>query len=74
MSLFAYTTNILMSLMMISMVFVMVIMSKSSAERIIEVLDEKSDLTNGENPIYEVKDGSINLKMLILVQQKIRTI
>ena len=59
MSLFAYTTNILMSLMMISMVFVMVIMSKSSAERIVEVLDEKSDLTNGENPIYEVKDGSI---------------
>ena len=59
MSLFAYTTNILMSLMMISMVFVMVIMSKSSAERIVEVLDEKSDLTNGENPIYEVKDGAI---------------
>ena len=59
MSLFAYTTNILMSLMIISMIFVMVIMSKSSAERIIEVLDEKSDLTNGENPIYEVKDGSI---------------
>ncbi|GAA0076783.1 ABC transporter ATP-binding protein [Clostridium sp. CTA-5] len=59
MSLFAYTTNILISLMIISMVFVMVIMSKSSAERIIEVLDEKSDLTNVENPVYEVKDGSI---------------
>ena len=59
MSLFAYTMNILMSLMMMSMVFVMAIMSKSSAERIVEVLDEKSDLTNGENPIYEVKDGSI---------------
>lgn len=59
MSLFAYTTNILMSLMMISMVFVMVIMSKSSAERIVEALDEKSDLTNGKNPIYEVKDGAI---------------
>lgn len=62
MSLFAYTTNILMSLMMISMVFVMVIMSKSSAERIVEVLDEKSDLTNGVNPVYEVKDGSISFK------------
>ena len=62
MSLFTYTTNILMSLMIISMVFVMVIMSKSSAERIVEVLDEKSDLTNCENPIYEVKDGSITFK------------
>ena len=59
MSLFTYTMNILMSLMMISMVFVMVIMSKSSAERIIQVLDEKSDLVNGENPVNEVKDGSI---------------
>ncbi|MBW6411358.1 ABC transporter ATP-binding protein [Clostridium weizhouense] len=62
MSLFAYTTNILISLMIISMVFVMVIMSKSSAERIIEVLDEKSDLTNVENPVYEVKDGSITFE------------
>lgn len=59
MSLFAYTTNILMSLMMISMVFVMVIMSKASAERIVEVLEEKSDLTNGENPVYELQDGAI---------------
>ncbi len=59
MSLFTYTTNILMSLMIMSMVFVMIIMAKSSAERIIEVLDEKSDLKNGKNPIYEVKDGSI---------------
>lgn len=60
MSMFAYTTNIMISLMMMSFVFVMVIMSKSSAERIIEVLDEKSDLANPENPIYEVKDGSIS--------------
>lgn len=59
MSLFTYTTNILMSLMMISMIFVMVIMSKSSAERIVDVLNEKSDLTNCKNPIYEMKDGSI---------------
>lgn len=59
MSLFTYAVNILMSLMMISMVFVMVTMAKSSAERIIEVIDEKSNLTNPENPIYEIKDGSI---------------
>ncbi|MBU5315249.1 ABC transporter ATP-binding protein/permease [Clostridium bornimense] len=59
MSLFTYAVNILMSLMMISMVFVMVTMAKSSAERIIEVIDEKSNLTNPENPIYEIRDGSI---------------
>jgi ATP-binding cassette subfamily B protein len=59
MSMFAYTTNIMISLMMMSFVFVMVIMSKSSAERIVEVLDEKSDLANPENPICQVKDGSI---------------
>ncbi len=59
MSLFTYCTNILMSLMMLSMVFVMIVMSRSSAERIIEVLEEKSTLTNCENPIHEVKDGSI---------------
>ncbi|MFL0168618.1 ABC transporter ATP-binding protein [Candidatus Clostridium helianthi] len=59
MSLFTYTLNILMSLMFLSMVFVMVIMSKSSAERITEVLNEKSDLANDENPVYEVKDGFI---------------
>ena len=62
MSLFTYTTNIMMSLMMMSFVFVMVIIARPSAERIVEVLDEKSDLTNGENPIYEVKDGSIEFK------------
>ena len=59
MSLFAYAGNILMSLMMISMVLVMVTMAKSSAERIVEVLEEESTLKNGENPIFEVKDGSI---------------
>ncbi|AZV56505.1 ABC transporter ATP-binding protein [Clostridium sp. AWRP] len=59
MSLFTYTVNILMSLMIISMVFVMVIMAKSSAERIVEVLNEKSDLADPEEPIFKVKDGSI---------------
>lgn len=62
MSLFTYTTQILMSLMMISMVFVMVTMARSSAERIVEVLDEKSSLTNPESPVYEVEDGSIRFE------------
>lgn len=59
MSLFTYSTNILVSLMFISMAFIMIIMAKSSGERIVEVLDEESDLKNIENPIFEVKDGSI---------------
>ncbi len=59
MSLFTYTMQILMSLMMISMVFVMVTMARSSAERIWEVLEEKSTLTNPENPVCQVEDGSI---------------
>ena len=59
MSLFTYTTQILMSLMMMSMVFVMVTMASSSAKRITEVLDEKSTLHNPENPVYQVEDGSI---------------
>ncbi|AKA68255.1 ABC transporter ATP-binding protein [Clostridium scatologenes] len=62
MSMFAYTTNIMISLMIISFVFVMVIMSKSSAERIMEVIEEKSDLKNPENPICEIKDGAIVFK------------
>ena len=59
MSLFTYTMQILMSLMMMSMVFVMVTMASSSAKRIAEVLDEKSTLHNPENPVYQVEDGSI---------------
>lgn len=62
MSLFTYLMNILISLMMISMIFVMVIMSKASAERIVEVINEKSDLNNKENPVYELKDGSISFE------------
>lgn len=62
MSLFTYTTQILMSLMMISMVFVMVTMARSSAERIVEVLDEKSSLTNPKHPVCKVEDGSIQFK------------
>ena len=59
MSLFTYTMQILMSLMMMSMVFVMVTMASSSAKRITEVLDEKSTRHNPENPVYQVEDGSI---------------
>ena len=59
MSLVSYAMQILMSLMMLSMVFVMIIISRASAERIVEILDEKSDLTNGESPVTEVKDGSV---------------
>lgn len=59
MSLLAYCMNILMSLMMLSMVFVMISMSVASAERIAEVLSETSDIHNPENPVYKVRDGSI---------------
>ncbi len=58
-SLLAYCMNILMSLMMLSMVFVMLTMSTASARRITEVLNEKADITNPEEPVYEVADGSI---------------
>lgn len=58
-SMFTYSTNILMSLMMISMVIVMLTMSQASAERIVEVLNEKSTILNPENPVMTVKDGSI---------------
>ncbi len=59
MSLLAYCMNILMSLMMLSMVFVMVTMSTASAQRITEVINEKTDLKDPENPVMEVPDGSI---------------
>ncbi len=62
MSLLAYCMNILSSLMMVSMIFVMITMSMASAERICEVLNEKSDLVNPENPVYQVSDGSISFE------------
>lgn len=62
MSLITYAMQILMSLMVLSMVFVMVTMSEASAKRIVEILDEESDLRNPENPILEVADGSIELR------------
>ncbi len=58
-ALFGYIMNILMALMMLSMAFVMISMSAASAKRIVEVLDEKTDLPPAKTPVQEVKDGSI---------------
>lgn len=61
-SLITYAMQILMSLMMLSMVFVMIIISRASAERIVEVMTEESDLKNSENPVYSVPNGSITFE------------
>ncbi|WP_028043115.1 ABC transporter ATP-binding protein [Candidatus Stoquefichus massiliensis] len=63
-SLFSYTMNILMSLMMLSMVFVMITMSLASARRIAEVINEQSDLVSPEKALTSVKDGSIDFNMV----------
>ncbi len=70
MSLLAYCMNILMSLMMVSMIFVMLTMSYASAKRIAEVLTEQSDLKNPENPVSEVKDGSIRFENVSFAYHK----
>ncbi|MBQ5361473.1 MAG: ABC transporter ATP-binding protein, partial [Lachnospiraceae bacterium] len=62
MTLLTYCMNILMSLMMLSMIFVMMTMSAASARRISEVLNEEPSLKNPENPVMEVKDGSIDFE------------
>lgn len=59
MSLITYAMQILMSLMMLSMVIVMIIISRASMERIVEILKEESDLKNGPSPVMEVRDGSV---------------
>ena len=59
MSLFAYTSNILMSLLIFSMVLVNLTLSKASGERIVNVLNEEPDIKNGEDPLYDMIDGSI---------------
>lgn len=59
-SLITYAIQILISLMMLSMVFVMLTISRASAERIVEVLDEESDLRNGDDPVLNVKNGDIS--------------
>ena len=69
-SLFSYVMNIMMSLMMLSMVFVMVTMSKASAQRISEVLEEKSDLTNPENPDFEIENGDIDFNNVSFAYKK----
>ena len=61
-SLFTYVSSILMSLMMLSMIFVMLSMSVASAKRISEVLNETSDLTNPEHPDFNIPDGSVTFK------------
>ena len=61
-SIITYAWQILTSLMMLSFVFVMIIMAQSSAERILEVIEEEPTLKNKENPIKEVKDGSIKFE------------
>ncbi len=61
-SVISYTMQILSTLMMLSMIFVMLTMSRAAAERVCEVLEEKSDLTSPENPVTEVADGSIDFE------------
>lgn len=61
-SMFTYTMQILMSLMMLSMIFVMIIMSRASMQRIVEVLQENPDITPPKEPEYNVADGSIEFK------------
>ncbi len=58
-SLFTYVMQILMSLMMLSMILVMITMSKASAERIVEILDEKTNISNSDQPVMEVPDGEV---------------
>lgn len=70
MSLLAYCMNILMSLMMLSMVFVMISMSMASIRRIYEVLNETSDLHNPAEPVYEVPDGSIEFRHVDFAYKK----
>ena len=69
-SLFSYIMNIMISLMMLSMVFVMITMSKASAQRIAEVLEEKSDLTNPDSPDFEIKNGDIDFNNVSFAYKK----
>ena len=62
MSMMSYAAQILMSLMMLSMIFVMTIMSRASAQRIVELLDEESDIKDGEKNLTEVRDGSVRFE------------
>ena len=64
-SLFSYVMSVLFSLMMLSMIFVMLTMSAASAKRISEVLEEKADIVNPDNPIMEIVDGSIVFEQVV---------
>ncbi len=70
MSLMTYAMQILMNLMMLSMIFVMTIMSKASAERVCEVLGEESTLKNPENPVMEVRNGDVTFKNVSFAYKK----
>lgn len=61
-SLFTYVMSILQSLMMLSMIFVMLTQSAASGRRVAEVIDEKPDIVNPENPVYEIADGSVEFQ------------
>jgi len=61
-TMFTYTTQILMSLLMFSMVFVNIAISRASAQRIVEILDEVPNISNCENPITKIKDGSVEFE------------
>ena len=61
-SMITYSMQILMSLMMLSVIFVMITLASASAKRIAEVLDEQSDITDPENPVFEVPDGSVDFE------------
>lgn len=69
-SMFSYCMNILMSLMFFAMIFIMITMSVASIRRIYEVLEEKTTITNGDNPIYNVPDGSIEFKDVVFGYNK----
>lgn len=70
MSMLTYCMNILMSLMMLSMVFVMITMSTASAERICEVLKEEPDLVNPEHPVHTIADGSVEFRHVDFAYRK----
>ena len=70
MSMLAFCMNILISLMMLSMVFVMITMSMAAVKRVHEVLSEESDINNPEEPIYEVPDGSVQFKNVNFAYKK----
>ncbi len=69
-ALFTYSMQILMSLMMLAVVFSMITISRASMERVVELLKEEVDITNPENPVFEVKDGSITYKNVDFMYDK----